>query len=460
MNIEKVILKNLFKNEEYTRKSLPFLFEEYFSSGETKALFQILRDFIVKYNARPTYDALVIEVNDKKNLGEAVHKDALNVLDEIRNDETETSQDWLLESTEKFCKERAVYNALMKSIDVMNDQVKGAEMGTILKLLEDALAVSFDTDVGHDYMENYNERYDYYHSVHEKIPFDLEFFNKITKGGVSRKTLNVILAGTGVGKSLTMCHLSAAALAQGKNVLYITLELSEKEVAKRIDANLMNITFDDLLKLPKELYDKRINSIRQKNVGKLIVKEYPTASASVNHFRALLNELNLKKSFKPDIIFIDYLNICASSRLKMNSNVNSYTLIKSIAEELRWLAVEYDLPLWTATQVNRAGFGSSDPGLENTSESFGLPATADFMFALISTEDLDALGQIMVKQLKNRYNDPSFHKRFVIGIDRSKMKLFDVEASAQVNVDDTGTSEVPAEPTFREKKSKFTKLKV
>jgi replicative DNA helicase len=451
MNIEKVVLKNLLKNESYTRRVLPFLQPEYFLEQDDRVLFTTIKEFILKYNTQPSFDALSLDVNSRNNLSDDVVKSIDKSLSDFKNDKETVNQDWLVDSTEKFCQEKAIYNAIMKSIDIMNSNGKQSK-GAIPSLLSDALAISFDPNVGHDYLEQADLRYDYYHRVLEKIPFDLEYFNKITKDGLPKKTLNIALAGTGVGKSLFMCHVAASCLHQGRNVLYITLELAEEEVARRIDANLMNVTFEDLMVLSKDMYDKKVQNIRSKTTGKLIIKEYPTASASTIHFKALLNELNLKKSFKPDIIFVDYLNICSSARIKPGGNVNSYTYVKSIAEELRGLAVEFEVPLMSATQTTRSGFVSSDVGLEDTSESFGLPATADFMFALISTEELESLGQIMVKQLKNRYNDPAQNKRFVVGIDRSKMKLFDVEASAQVDIIDSGQTSSP--------KDKFKGLKV
>lgn len=444
------------KNEAYTRKVLPFLLEEYFVSEEDRTLFKEIKSFILKYNNLPTYDALVIEIDSLRNIKEEQVKNITDTLKELSEDKIDTNIDWLSDSTEKFCQEKAIYNAIMKSIDVMNNKNSTLTKGAIPQLLSDALAVSFDPNVGHDYLEQYDYRYEYYHRVLEKIPFDLEFFNKITKNGLPKKTLNIALAGTGVGKSLFMCHVAASCLNQGRNVLYITLELAEEEVAKRIDANLMNITFEDLMRLPKELYKKRAANLKSKTNGKLIIKEYPTAGASTIHFKALLNELSLKKSFKPDIIFIDYLNICMSSRVRPGANINSYTYIKSIAEELRGLAVEYSVPVVSATQTTRSGFSNSDVELTDTSESFGLPATADFMFALIATEELDALGQIMVKQLKNRYNDPTINKRFVLGIDRAKMKLFDVEVSAQHDISDSGQ----VTPTRPNNRDKFKSLKV
>ena len=438
MNIEKTILRNLLKNEDYVRKVLPFLKDEYFTVPEDRAVYTEIRDFIQKYNKPPTTDALLIELDSLSSLKEDQVKNIHETVKEFQSDTTDTNVDWLIDSTEKFCQNKAIYHAMTSSLEIMTEKNGTLDLGSIPKLLSDAISVSFDPHVGHDYLEDVENRYEYYHRVQEKIPFDLEFFNKITKNGLPKKTLNICLAGTGVGKSLFMCHVAAACLNQGKNVLYITLELAEEEVAKRIDANLMNITFDDLMALPKDMYLKKAENIRNKTNGKLIVKEYPTASASSTHFKSLLNELNLKKSFKPDIIFIDYLNICMSARVKPGSNINSYTYVKAIAEELRGLAVEYEVPVVSATQTTRTGFVSSDIGLEDTSESFGLPATADFMFALISNEQLELLNQIVVKQLKNRYNDPTAYKRFTVGIDRSKMKLYDVEQSAQDDLLDAG----------------------
>jgi replicative DNA helicase len=451
------------RNDDYTRKVLPFIKNEYFSSEEDRVLYKEIKDFVIKYNKAPTYDALQIEVDSLPSLKEDQVKSINTTINDFRSNTDDTNIDWLVDSTEKFCQEKALYHAIMSSIEIMNNKNGSLTTGAIPSILSDALAVSFDPNVGHDYLEDFDKRYDYYHRVLEKIPFDLEFFNKITKDGLPKKTLNIALAGTGVGKSLFMCHVAASCLNQGKNVLYITLELAEEEVAKRIDANLMNITFEDLMALSKDMYEKKANMIKSKTNGKLIVKEYPTAGASSMHFKALLNELNLKKSFKPDIIFIDYLNICMSSRVKPGSNINSYTYIKSIAEELRGLAVEFEVPVVSATQTTRSGFTSSDVGLEDTSESFGLPATADFMFALISTEELQALGQIMVKQLKNRYNDPTMNKRFMLGIDRSKMKLYDVENTAQMDIIDSGqTSNTPKIPQkqFGNNKDKFKGFKV
>jgi archaellum biogenesis ATPase FlaH len=433
--IEQTILKNLIYNEEFSRKVLPFVKGEYFSDRTEKLIHQEVNDFILKYNDLPPYEALVLSIKDKNGLQDEEVKKVVEYLDELRGEYEKPKMDWLIDSTEKFCQEKAIYNAVLDSIHILDGKDKTNDKGAIPKLLADALGVGFDTNVGHDYLENSDARYDFYHRKEERIPFDLDYFNKITKGGLPTKTLNIALAGTGVGKSLFMCHVAAGAMVQGKNVLYITMEMAEEKIAERIDANLLNVTMDELSQLPKDVYDKKVKRVKEMTTGKLIVKEYPTASASVVHFRTLLNELNLKRNFVPDIIFIDYLNICCSSRVKAGSSVNSYTLIKSIAEEIRGLAVEFNVPIVSATQTTRSGFTSSDPGLEDTSESFGLPATADFMFALISSEELEELGQMMVKQLKNRYSDPTYYKRFVIGVDRSKMKLYDVEQSAQDIVD-------------------------
>jgi replicative DNA helicase len=439
MRLEQTILKNLIYNEEYLRKVLPFIKEDYFTDRTDRAIFTEISKFTESYNSTPTVEALELAIKEKRNFtDEEVEKCETN-LQEINKTREELSKiEWLVDKTEKFCQEKAIYNAVLGSISILEGKDKTQDKGFIPKLLSDALAISFDSSVGHDYLENSDERYDFYHKKEEKIPFDLDMLNKITKGGLPKKTLNIALAGTGVGKSLFMCHVAAGAMVQGKNVLYITMEMAEEKIAERIDANLLNVTVDDLINLPKEMYDKKIEKLREKTVGKLIIKEYPTASASATHFRTLLNELNLKKSFVPDIIFIDYLNICCSSRIKAGANINSYTYVKSIAEELRGLAVEYNVPIVSATQTTRSGFNSSDPGLEDTSESFGLPATADFMFALISSEELEELGQIMVKQLKNRYADPTMYKRFSVGVDRSKMRLYDVEQSAQNDITDSG----------------------
>jgi len=444
MKLEQTILKNLIYNEEYLRKVLPFLKSEYFTDRTDKTLYHEIASFTETYNSPPTIEALVLAVKERRNLTDDEVEKCETYLQEIAKTKDEESKvQWLTDKTEQFCQEKAIYNAVLGAISILDGKDKTQDKGAIPKVLSDALAVSFDNSVGHDYLENSDERYEFYHRKEERIPFDLDFFNKITKGGLPTKTLNIALAGTGVGKSLFMCHVAAGCMVQGKNVLYITMEMAEEKIAERIDANLLNVTVDDLVNLPKEMYDKKIAKLREKTVGKLIIKEYPTASASTTHFRTLLNELNLKKSFVPDIIFVDYLNICCSARVKAGANVNSYTYVKAIAEELRGLAVEYGVPIVSATQTTRSGFTSSDPGLEDTSESFGLPATADLMFALISSEELEELGQIMVKQLKNRYSDPTMYKRFTLGIDRAKMRLYDVEQSGQEGITDSGQPDKP-----------------
>lgn len=444
MRLEQTILKNLIYNDEYTRKVLPFIRSEYFSDSTDRKVFAAINEFVQAYHNAPTIEAIELAIKEGRNLTDDEVERCEQNLQEIKSLASERSElQWLIDKTEKFCQEKAVYNAVLGAISILDGKDKSQEKGAIPKILSDALAVSFDNSVGHDYLENTDERYDFYHRKEERLPFDLEYFNKITKGGLPAKTLNIALAGTGVGKSLFMCHVAAGALVQGKNVLYISLEMAEEKIAERIDANLLNVTLDELTSMPKDLFDKKVTRLREKTVGKLIIKEYPTASASSTHFRTLLNELNLKKSFSPDIIFVDYLNICCSSRLKAGANVNSYTYVKAIAEELRGLAVEYGVPIVSATQTTRSGFTSSDPGLEDTSESFGLPATADLMFALISSEELEEMGQIMVKQLKNRYNDPNYYKRFTLGIDRAKMRLYDIEQSAQEGLADAGHNDKP-----------------
>ena len=436
MRIEQKILSNLVYDEQYCRKVIPFLKKEYFSDRKETIVASEIVNFFNKYNKPATKEILSIEVSNRKDLND---KELAEIDEYINNLSIQpVNEDWMLTNTEKFCKDRAVYNAILASIKIIDGNDKQHTQDAIPTILSDALAVSFDNHIGHDYLDDHNERYDFYHRVEEKIAFDLEMFNKITKGGLSKKTLNIALAGTGVGKSLFMCHVAGACLNQGLNVLYITMEMAEERIAERIDANLLNLTMDELKVIDKDIYENRISKITNKTKGKLIIKEYPTASAHAGHFRALLEELKLKREFRPDIIFIDYLNICSSQRMKQGGSINSYTYIKSIAEELRGLAVEYNVPIVSATQTTRSGFTNSDPGLEDTSESFGLPATADFMFALVSNEELEGLNQIIVKQLKNRYNDPSFYKRFVIGIDRAKMKLYDVEASAQTGLADAG----------------------
>jgi len=439
MRIEQAILSNLIQSEEYCRKVVPHLKKEYFADRKELAIASLLLTFFEKYNKPASLDIVAIEIGNMTGFTDKEIPEMREFARTLTN--FEPNQEWLLTNTEKFCKDRAVYNAILKSIKIIDGNDKINTQDAIPSILSDALSVCFDNHVGHDYIEDANDRFDFYHRVEEKISFDLDMFNKITKGGLSKKTLNIALAGTGVGKSLFMCHVSAGVLMQGKNVLYITMEMAEERIAERIDANLLNLTMDELKVIDKDIFDTRIEKIAKKTKGHLIVKEYPTASAHAGHFRALLEELKLKREFMPDIIMIDYLNICASQRLKMGANVNSYTYVKTIAEELRGLAVEYNVPIMSATQTTRSGFTNSDPGLEDTSESFGLPATADFMFALVSNEELEQLNQIIVKQLKNRYNDPNHYKRFVIGIDRAKMKLYDVEASAQTGLTDAGTKD-------------------
>ena len=434
--IETTILRNLIHNEEYSRKVIPFIEPSYFEQRTEKAIFEEITQFIVNYGSAITTEALNIEVENRTDLNESEIKETRDICNSFTD--SPVDHQWLLDTTEKWCRDRAIYLALMEAIGIADGQDEKKNRDAIPSILSDALAVSFDNNIGHDYLLNYEERYDFYHKKEDKIPFDLEYFNKITKGGLPNKTLNVTLAGTGVGKSLFMCHLASSVLLQGRNVLYITMEMAEEKIAERIDANLLNIPIQEISELPKMMFDSKVNSLMKKTQGTLIIKEYPTASAHSGHFKALLNELALKKSFRPDIIFVDYLNICASSRYRANSNVNSYSYIKAIAEELRGLAVEANLPIVSATQTTRSGFASSDVDLTDTSESFGLPATADLMFALISTEELEEANQIMVKQLKNRYYDPTLNKRFVVGIDRAKMRLYNVEQEAQNNIMDSG----------------------
>jgi replicative DNA helicase len=421
------------------RKVIPFLKRDYFLDNSDKIIYDKIKDFIDQYNAIPSKDALVISVQNDKSLNEDQYKEVAEAI--LQLEPTDHNKDWLYKETEKFCKDKAIYNAILSSIAIIDGRDKARTEDGIPQLLQEALGVCFDNNVGHDYIDSSDQRFEFYHKIESRIPFDLDYFNKITNGGMPNKTLNVCLAGTGVGKSLFMCHVAASVLAQNKNVLYITLEMAEERIAERIDANLMNITMDQLKDLPKAIFDNRIEKIKDRTQGKLIIKEYPTAGAHTGHFKALLNELQLKRQFKPDLIVIDYLNICASSRFKGGANINSYTLIKSIAEELRGMAVEENVPILSATQTTRGGYGNTDVELTDTSESFGLPATVDFMFALISTEDLEAMNQLMVKQLKNRYNDPTINKRFVIGVDRAKMKLYDLEQSAQKNIMDSGIRE-------------------
>lgn len=428
--IEQTILAGLMAEEEYLRKVIPFLKDEYFDSQAQKVVFDEISKYVEKYNSAPNSKALEIAISSREDLNEALYKDIGNIVDNLKHDPT-TNLEWLIDETEKFCQDRAVYNAVRQSILVLDGKDKKLEKGSIPKLLSDALAVTFDSHIGHDFAEDFQDRYDFYHLKEDKIECDLEYLNKITKGGFSRKSLSVFLGGTGTGKTLVMCHLAGANYMLGKNVLYITMEMAEERIAERIDANLLDVTLDDLRLLTREVYASRIERVKKRTTGRLVVKEYPTASAGANHFRFLLNELKLKQNFLPDVIYIDYLNICSSSRIKHGANVNSYTYIKAIAEELRGLAVEFNVPILTATQTTRSGYGNSDVDLTDTSESFGLPATADFMAALITSEDLESMGQLMVKQLKNRWGDISSPKRFVVGIDRSKMRLFDAEESAQ-----------------------------
>ena len=437
--IETTILRNLLHNEDYARKVIPFIQPDFFEEKSEKIIFDETVSFITKYDNCVTVEALNIEVENRTDLTAEEVKNIVNISKEL-NDSPVDSQ-WLLDTTEKWCRDRAIYLALMESIHIADGNDEKKNRDAIPNILSDALAVSFDNNIGHDYLENYEERYEYYHRTEDKIPFDLEYFDKITKGGLPNKTLNIALAGTGVGKSLFMCHHASSVLLQGRNVLYITMEMAEEKIAERIDANLLNVPIQQLADLPKNMFDKKVTKLADKTQGQLIIKEYPTAAAHSGHFKALLNELALKKSFRPDIIFIDYLNICASSRYRANASVNSYSYIKAIAEELRGLAVEANLPIVSATQTTRSGFASSDVDLTDTSESFGLPATADLMFALISTEELEGLSQIMVKQLKNRYNDPTIHKRFIVGIDRAKMRIYDCEQKAQEDVLDSGTND-------------------
>ena len=436
--IERIILRNLFYNEDFTRKVLPFIKSEFFTNHNESILFGEINEFVLKYKNLPTKETILVELNKRKDLKEEELTEIKSIVNKLDNQEVELQ--WLLDTTEKFCKDRAVHNAVLSGIQILDGKDKKQNPEAIPSILSEALAVSFDNHVGHDYVDDSEARYDFYHKREKRFKFDLNYFNRITKGGVPSKTLNIALAGTGVGKSLFMCHAASNWLQDGKNVLYITLEMAEERIAERVDANLMDVTIDDLHTMPKDMYENKMSKLQKKTIGKLIIKEYPTASAHSGHFRALLNELSLKKTFKPDVVFVDYLNICASSRFK-GGNISSYFYIKAIAEELRGLAVEFDMPIFSATQTTRSGFTSTDIGLEDTAESFGLPATADFMFALISNDELDQLGQLKVKQLKNRFGDPSMNRSFIIGVDRSKMRLFDVEASAQNIVDSNQTEE-------------------
>jgi replicative DNA helicase len=440
LKIEEITLSKLILNDTYTRKVIPFIKDEYFDSPSHKVLFSTLSDYVNKFETLPEPNALKIEVEKRRDITEEIYREVENFIDNLDRDQY--NDDWLIETTEKWCKEKAIYLALMESVKIADGQDKTRTKDAIPSIMSEALGVCFDEHVGHDYIKDSDDRYDFYHKKEEKIPFDIEYLNKITKGGLPNKTLNIALAGTGVGKSLFMCHMASSVLLQGRNVLYITMEMAEEKIAERIDANLLDIPIQQLTSplLTKEKYSSKLLELTKKTQGKLIIKEYPTASAHVGHFKALLNELSMKKGFSPDIIFVDYLNICASARYK-GTIVNSYTYVKAIAEELRGLAVEFDLPIVSATQTTRAGFGSSDPDLTDTSESFGLPATADLMLALISNEEMEELGQIMIKQLKNRYNDPTMYKRFVVGIDRAKMRLYDCDQGAQDDIIDAGDIE-------------------
>jgi replicative DNA helicase len=448
-NVEFLILRNLLHNEEYVRKVIPFIKSDYFDNRSQKIVYEEILKFVEQYNKPVTKEILCIEAEKRQDITDGDYKEITQLISSL--EEAPTEFDWLVSTTEKWCRDRAIYLALMESISIADGQDEKKNRDAIPTILSDALAVSFDTHVGHDYLQDYEARYESYHKKEDKTEFDLEYFNKITKGGIPNKTLNIALAGTGVGKSLFMCHVAASALLNGKNVLYITLEMAEEKIAERIDANLLNVPIQEISDLPKMMYESKVTKLSEKTQGTLIIKEYPTASAHAGHFRGLLNELAIKKSFRPDIIFIDYLNICASSRYRGNLSVNSYSYIKAIAEELRGLAVEANVPIVSATQTTRSGYGSSDVELTDTSESFGLPATADFMFALISTDELEELGQIMVKQLKNRYNDPTVYKRFIVGIDRAKMRLYDCEQTAQTDMVDSGQEE---EYTYEDKPKK------
>ena len=455
--IERTALRNLIHNEKYCRKVLPFIKEDYFSDRLERLLFKEIYRFITKFNALPTKEALSIEINDSKDITEDEYKKITDIIATLNPEKI--NLEWLVETTEKFCKDRAIHNAILSGIQIIDGKDKKHTPEYLPEMLSDALSVSFDQKVGHDYLLETKERFEFYKKKEERLELDLEFFNKITRGGIPSKTLNICLAGTGVGKTMFMTHLASSVLLQNKNVLYITLEMAEERIAERIDANLLNVGMSDLEELPYQMYETKINKLQSKTTGALIIKEYPTAAASVSHFKNLISELALKKSFKPDILFVDYLNICASARFKAGANVNSYTYIKAIAEELRGLAVEHDIPVFSATQTTRGGFISSDVGLEDTSESFGLPATADFMFALISSEELEEKNQIMIKQLKNRYNDPTVNRKFIVGVDRSKMRLYDVEQNAQTDLVDSGQDSLSSNDKFK-RLGQFSDFKV
>jgi len=453
VNIEATIISNLLHNEEYARKVIVFLKDEYFMDASEKVVFTEIQKFWTKYNDVPSKEALQIAIDEKGDISSTIYEEVEALIKDIG--QTDNNADWLLDETEKFCKDKAVYNAIMESIEIIDGKHKKKKNDGIPDLLSDALAVSFDTHIGHDFLEDSDDRFEFYHASEERIPFDIEYMNKITKGGVTRKSLNILMAGTGVGKTIGMCHMAASNLTLGKNVLYITMEMAEERIGERIDANLLDIELNRLKDLTKVMYDRKMEQLKQKVKGKIIIKEFPTSQAHTGHFRHLLNELSLKKDFKPDIIYVDYLNICASQRLTGSNSVNSYTYVKAIAEELRGLAVEFNLPIWSATQTTRGGFSSSDVGLEDTSESFGLPTTADLFIALIQTEELEGVNQIMVKQLKNRYNDVAVFRRFVIGIDKAKMKWYDAEQSAQEDIIGT-TSTTSSSPQNGETKSQFS----
>ncbi len=442
--IERLILSHLIHNENFSRKVVPYVKAEYFEDTSERMVFKLIQEYILKHNDLPTKQSLSIDLDQLDGVHESDYTKSSEIIHSLNKPESTDITPWLVEQSETFCQDKAIYNAVVNAIAILEGNEKThLSKGAIPTVLSDALAVSFDPHVGHDFIEDAENRFEFYHRVEEKLEYDLEMFNKITKGGLPKKTLNICLAGTGVGKSLFMCHQAAAALSVNKNVLYITLEMAEERIAERIDANLLDIPMSQLEEIPRDMYKKKIDKLKGKTKGKVIIKEYPTASASAMHFKNLLGELNLKRNFVPDIIFIDYLNICTSSRIKAGANVNSYTYIKSIAEELRGLAVEYDVPIVSATQTTRTGFTSTDIGLEDTSESFGLPATADFMFALISSEEMEELNQLLVKQLKNRYNDPTSYRKFIIGVDRSKMRLYDVEQKAQEDIADSGQDDEP-----------------
>ena len=455
--IENTILNSLFFNEDFVRKAIPFIKPHYFSKRDERLLFIEVDKFVQKYNNLPTKETILIELNNRKDLNEEEYKNVKDLVNSITKEDTDLQ--WLLDTTEKFCKDRAVHNAVLDGIKILDGKDKTRTPEALPSLLGEALGVSFDKHVGHDYIEDAEARFDWYHTKEKRFPFDLSYFNRITKGGIPSKTLNIALAGTGVGKSLFMCHAASAFLTQGLNVLYITLEMAEERIAERIDANLFDISMDDIRTMPKELYDNKVKKLEDKTNGRLVIKEYPTASAHSGHFKALMNELALKKSFKPQVIFIDYLNICASSRFR-GGNISSYFYIKAIAEELRGLAVEFDVPIFSATQTTRTGYVSTDIGLEDTAESFGLPATADFMFALMSNEELEELGQMKVKQLKNRYNDPAMNRSFIVGVDRAKMRLYDTENSAQNIVGGKELKQEENYPTPEESYEKFSDFKL